>query len=104
MGYRFLHLSDIHFGQKSGTVAKHDHIRNALVKDAESLTKKRGPAARIVLTGDISYSGKPDEYKTATQSIFRYWSRSYVALALSRVNMTVETAKTSAVITAKQAE
>jgi 3',5'-cyclic AMP phosphodiesterase CpdA len=68
MVYRFLHLSDIHFGQeKNGTLVKHDHIRDALIKDAEILTKRRGPAARILVTGDISYSGKPDEYKTATQ-------------------------------------
>lgn len=67
MAYRFLHLSDIHFGQKSGTVAKHDHIRNALLTDAKNLATKRGSVARILITGDISYSGKPDEYKTATQ-------------------------------------
>src|SRR5271167_4223955 len=67
MAYRFLHLSDIHFGQKSGTAAKHDHIRNALISDAKDLVKKRGPAARILITGDIACSGKPDEYETATQ-------------------------------------
>jgi len=67
MVLRFLHLSDIHFGQKSGTVAKHDHIRNALLTDAKNLATKRGPVARILITGDMSYSGKSDEYKVATQ-------------------------------------
>ena len=65
MTCRFLHLSDIHFGQKSGTVAKHNHIRNALLTDAKNLASKRGPATRILITGDIAFSGKPDEYETA---------------------------------------
>lgn len=68
MACRFLHLSDIHFGQENnGTLVKHEHIRDALIKDAEILAKKRGPVARILVTGDISYSGNPDEYKSATQ-------------------------------------
>jgi Calcineurin-like phosphoesterase/GTPase-associated adaptor domain len=67
MTYRFLHLSDIHFGQKSGTVARHDHIRNALVNDARELAQKRGAATRILVTGDIAYSGKADEYEKATE-------------------------------------
>src|SRR5208283_5059227 len=62
-----LHLSDIHFGQeKNGTLVKHHHVRDALTADASELAKKRGPATRILITGDVSYSGKPDEYKTAT--------------------------------------
>jgi 3',5'-cyclic AMP phosphodiesterase CpdA len=69
MAHRFLHLSDIHFGQKSGTVAKHDHIGAALIDDVKELVKKRGPASRILITGDISFSGKPDEYKGATHCL-----------------------------------
>jgi len=67
MAYRFLHLSDIHFGQRVGTVAKHDHIRKALLADAKTVAKERGPVTRIVITGDVSYSGKPDEYQIATK-------------------------------------
>src|ERR1039458_8500201 len=68
MVHRFLHLSDIHFGQeKDGSLVKHDHIRDELVRDAEGLAKKRGPASRILVTGDISYSGTAEEYKTASQ-------------------------------------
>jgi hypothetical protein len=68
MKHRFLHLSDIHFGQeKGGTLVKHDHIRSALITDVKQLATDRGPATRVLITGDISYSGKQGEYKTATE-------------------------------------
>ncbi|MCL5746178.1 MAG: metallophosphoesterase [Acidobacteria bacterium] len=68
MVHRFLHLSDIHFGQeKDGSLVKHDHIREALIGDARGLAKKRGVASRILVTGDTAYSGTVDEYATAIQ-------------------------------------
>ena len=67
MVHRFLHLSDIHFGQeKDGTLVKHEHVRTALVADVKKLAAERGSASRILVTGDISYSGKSEEYKNAT--------------------------------------
>jgi hypothetical protein len=40
MVHRFLHLSDIHFGQeKDGTLVKHDHVRNALIIDVKNLPR-----------------------------------------------------------------
>jgi 3',5'-cyclic AMP phosphodiesterase CpdA len=66
MTLRFLHLSDIHFGQeKNGARVTHDNVRNALVRDARELTKKRGRATRILITGDVAYSGKQKEYDAA---------------------------------------
>jgi hypothetical protein len=68
-----LQLSDIHFGQKSGTVAKHDHIRNALLTDAKNLAAKRGSVARILITGDISsLSDRPSRRRRADLPI-RGW-------------------------------
>jgi hypothetical protein len=68
MVHRFLHLSDIHFGQeKDGSLVKHNHIRDELVADVASLAKSRGPATRILVTGDTAYSGKAAEYKIATE-------------------------------------
>lgn len=68
MVHRFLHLSDIHFGlEKGGTLVKHESVRNALISDVKTLAEKRGPASRVLVTGDVSYSGKHDEYKTATE-------------------------------------
>jgi 3',5'-cyclic AMP phosphodiesterase CpdA len=67
MTYRFLHLSDIHFGQeKKGTLPKHEFVRDALVTDAKSLAESRGAATRILITGDIAYSGKQEEFTRAT--------------------------------------
>jgi hypothetical protein len=68
MIHRFLHLSDIHFGQeKDGSLVKHDHIRDALVGDAAVLAGTRGAATRILVTGDTAYSGTTGEYAVAIQ-------------------------------------
>jgi hypothetical protein len=61
---RFLHLSDIHFGQENGgTLVKHESVRDAAISDVKVLAEKRGPASRVLVTGDVSYSGKHDECK-----------------------------------------
>jgi 3',5'-cyclic AMP phosphodiesterase CpdA len=66
MIYRFIHLSDIHFGQeKGGTLVTHDHIRRKLTADVKDFARHHGPASRILITGDIAYSGLPDDYKKA---------------------------------------
>ncbi len=53
MVLRFLHLSDIHFGQeKDGTLIMHDFVRDELVKDVKKLADQRGPASRVIVTGD----------------------------------------------------
>lgn len=68
MVFRFLHLSDIHFGQeKNGTRVTHAHVRDALINDVRELSKKRGSATRVLVTGDIAYSGKLAEYHTAAE-------------------------------------
>jgi hypothetical protein len=60
MTYCFVHLSDIHFGQeKQGTLPKHEAVRKALLKDVKHLAEKRGRAARVLVTGDMAFSGKP---------------------------------------------
>jgi predicted MPP superfamily phosphohydrolase len=68
MGIGFVHLSDIHFGQeKGGEVKIHDDIKECLIDDvrlvAESL--ESGRAAGIIVTGDIAYGGRVEEYKAA---------------------------------------
>ena len=66
MKHSFVHLSDIHFGQeKNGSVVVHDDVRKALISDVAALAKKRGRASRILVTGDIAYSGTRTQYETA---------------------------------------
>lgn len=64
--YRFLHLSDIHFGQeRSGDVVVHEDAREMLIRDATALRNKQGSADGIIVTGDSAYSGAHEEYKAA---------------------------------------
>jgi 3',5'-cyclic AMP phosphodiesterase CpdA len=67
MALCFLHLSDIHFGQeKDGTSITHDFVRDGLIKDVKKLAGQRGPASRVLVTGDVAYSGKSGQYDRAT--------------------------------------
>jgi hypothetical protein len=68
MAHRFIHLSDIHFGQeKHGTLPKHEAVRKALLKDAKQLAETRGAPSRVLVTGDVAFSGKPEQFETAAQ-------------------------------------
>ena len=67
MVLRFLHLSDIHFGQeKDGTLILHNFVRDEIIKDVKKLADQRGSASRVIVTGDVAYSGKSDQYDLAT--------------------------------------
>lgn len=62
-----LHLSDIHFTGSSGT-SVYDldaDVRNELSRDAAKLTKPLGGATGVLVTGDIAYSGKREQYERA---------------------------------------
>jgi hypothetical protein len=63
---RFVHLSDIHFGQEvDGSRPEHDDIRSALLRDCKKRADDLGNAHGILVTGDIAYSGKRSEYDRA---------------------------------------
>lgn len=64
---RLLHLSDIHF-RSSLSNTPHDldrDIRDQLLTDAARLVSLVGPVSVIVVTGDIAFAGKPEEYDIA---------------------------------------
>jgi predicted phosphodiesterase len=64
----FIHLSDIHFGQeKLGFVHINDDIRRQLIEDVRAMvaTLPNGKAAGVLVTGDVAYSGKKEEYERA---------------------------------------
>ncbi|MDK9585742.1 metallophosphoesterase [Lelliottia wanjuensis] len=63
-----LHLSDIHF-RKSDIHTTQDpnfHLRNELVRDARLQCSRLGVPDAIVVSGDIAFSGDPEEFKFAT--------------------------------------
>lgn len=66
----FIHLSDIHFGQEKngGLVFTNDDAKKRLLDDAASEIAKLGiNASGIIVTGDIAYSAKYEEYVKAGQ-------------------------------------
>lgn len=68
MAVAFVHLSDIHFGQESGSaIVIHDDVKKELIADARALVtdKASNLPCGILITGDIAYSGKREEYLTA---------------------------------------
>jgi len=64
--FRFVHVSDIHFGQEcEGNIHIHNDVRYELLRDSAYFRGKHGGATGILVTGDIAFSGKPAQYKTA---------------------------------------
>jgi len=57
--YRFVQLSDIHFGQeREGTLVVHEDVRKHLLADAAKLADARAPAD-LVIQSKRRYSGCP---------------------------------------------
>jgi 3',5'-cyclic AMP phosphodiesterase CpdA len=68
MSVAYIHLSDIHFGQeKGGEVFIHRDAKARLLEDIDVLVDRlpESKAAGVIVTGDIAYGGKPEEYKEA---------------------------------------
>lgn len=66
----FIHLSDIHFGQEKdgGLIVTNDDAKKRLLDDAAAEIAKLGTnASGIIVTGDIAYSAKYEEYLKAGQ-------------------------------------
>lgn len=66
----FVHLSDIHFGQeKGGQVVVNNDVKARLIEDAASEVTKLadGHASGILVTGDIAYGGRKEEYRVAAE-------------------------------------
>lgn len=66
----FVHVSDIHFGQERDHVVHiHDDVKKELVTDAAEVVAylSSGAARGILVTGDIAFSGKAEQYEAAGQ-------------------------------------
>ncbi len=70
--YRFVHLSDIHFGQEQGgeLVIQND-VREQLLRDCISQVDNSGPASGVLVTGDIAFSGERTEYEKSGEWLDR---------------------------------
>lgn len=64
--YRFVHLSDIHFGQERyGDKPVHDDVREELLRDCARLRTSYGNANGVLVSGDVAFSGKANQYTSA---------------------------------------
>lgn len=65
--FRFAHLSDVHFRREiGGDIWDLDaDLRNELEIDLARMVDELGPFTGILITGDIAFSGKPEEYEEA---------------------------------------
>lgn len=74
MSVAFVHLSDIHFGQERGSrIFIHDDVKEQLIDDVRKVaaTLPTGRAAGIIVTGDIAFAGKKEEYAAAAHWLDR---------------------------------
>lgn len=66
---RFVHLSDIHFNKKAATFGfdPDRELRRWVQRDIAERTKELGPANAILVSGDIAYAGKREEFEDAAR-------------------------------------
>ncbi len=77
MPLRFIHLSDIHFGQERGEdVHIHTDVREQVLEDVrdfrEHLLDKNIDG--IIVTGDLAFAGRQAEYEDAGKFLDRLTS------------------------------
>ena len=73
---RILHLSDLHFSQKTNWDS--ESLLHGFTETVAQLAHD-GPFHAVAVTGDIAFSGKPEEYEIALQ-----WFRNQLGPALAQ--------------------
>lgn len=79
-----LHLSDIHLGSSQDPIAK----RASKIKEAVLGVSPAADACFIVVTGDVAFSGNPDEYSIAS-SFFEGLRSSILLAGINQVEIIV---------------
>jgi predicted phosphodiesterase len=71
MALHIAHLSDIHFLCDPNQIGHdpNEHMRNELVRDLVKQTKLHGGLHAIIISGDIAYGGRSEEYEFANDWI-----------------------------------
>lgn len=65
-GLRWIHVSDLHFGDGgAGVHADRRIVTEKLIDDASRMVHQRGAPDLILVTGDIAFSGKAEQYEVA---------------------------------------
>ena len=68
----WLHVSDLHFGHGDAHYRfDQSGVSSAIIRNAESMTKRIGPPDLILVTGDIAFSGQPAQYQQAKEWLGR---------------------------------
>jgi GTPase-associated adaptor domain/Calcineurin-like phosphoesterase len=70
----FVHLSDIHFGQeRDDSLYIHNDVKEQLISDAATVVSglPGNRATGILVTGDVAYAGKKEEYASAGEWLDR---------------------------------
>ncbi len=64
--FRFVHISDIHFGQEVGAIhGPHHNVRSEVIRDCQERFRAIGKVDGILINGDIAFSGKKDQFDRA---------------------------------------
>ena len=66
---RFVHLSDIHFNKNAATFGfdPDRELRRSVLRDIAERTREFGPANAVLVSGDIAYAGKREEFEDAAR-------------------------------------
>jgi len=69
-GFRWLHLSDFHFGKKPDTTYQQPFIAKKIISHVTEYVKSNGEPDAVFITGDIANSASVDEYTQFNECIF----------------------------------
>ncbi len=74
---RWLHLSDLHFG--AGDQYNRNTVLNSLLEDLRAIREREGFVPDFIfITGDLAYSGQPQEYDIASRFLSEVQQRTDV--------------------------